>query len=80
MWLSHAASGRGAVYFIMKTETKENYLDGYMPSIADAIQRGEDSQARELIGLLIREVERDVRHAACDEVNKLHNTLYNISI
>jgi len=56
----------------MKRETIDKYIAAWLP----VIQSGKRTAAA--LEMLIKEVERDTRHAACDEVNKLHSRIHNL--
>ena len=64
----------------MKTETIDKYLDAYFPHLVDYIEASKMEEAKGMIRVLMKEIERDTRHKACDEINRLHNAVHNISI
>ena len=59
----------------MKKETIDKYVAGHLPAFTEEYSPKEKERS---LRLLIKEVERDTRHAACDEVNKLHNRIHNL--
>ena len=64
----------------MKLQTQDKYLDAYFPHLAELIKADNDQDAKGIIRVMMKEIERDTRHAACDEINRLHNSVHNISI
>ena len=58
----------------MKQETIQNYLDQYLPAIKEY-----PDDVKRTVTLLIKEVERDTRHAACDQINSLYNNVHNLN-
>lgn len=57
----------------MKKETIDRYIEKWLPLLQEGAQ-----DPRRTLSLLIREVERDTRHAACDLVNRLHTEISNL--
>lgn len=58
----------------MKKQTIDKYAEDYLANI----QGAEPERQEALLRVLIKTVERDTRHAACDEINKLHNRVHNL--
>ena len=58
----------------MKQKTVDNYINTYLP----AIRGGNNADAKQAVTMLIKEVERDTRYAACDEIDKLHHRVHNL--
>ena len=64
----------------MKLQTQDKYLDAYFPRLVDYIEASKTEEAKGMLRVLMKEVERDTLYNACDEINRLHNAVHNISI
>lgn len=62
----------------MKPETLDNYVTTWGPFLMDDAKDKGTAAMERTLRLLIKEVERDTRHAACDEINKLNNAVHNL--
>jgi hypothetical protein len=64
----------------MKPETIEKYLAEYSTAINESFIDEEDNNTSRLLTLMMKEIERDVRHKVCDELNLVNNRIHNLSI
>lgn len=64
----------------MKEETLNYYMDRYYPLLKEDFTDKRDKCAQIVLKGLIREVERDTRHAICDAMKQAANDMHKTSI
>ena len=64
----------------MKQQTVDKYIGEYGEIIQELATGGTEAEYHRYLRLLIKEVERDTRYAAIEEVNKLTNSIQNLHI
>jgi len=63
----------------MKKETIEKYISDFAPLIAQDSAKGGRANLERTLVFLIKEVERDTRHAASELANRLCNDIRNLN-